>query len=69
MAHDEQGKDVCVICGCKVFIEKELVDNTVLRCPECGRESKVEDLLKKWTSIPFLNLQTMTYYDGCHGWN
>ena len=60
------GEKVCVICLSRQFKEVELPDE--LTCIYCKKTSKTEDILKIWKKIPFLDINTATYYCGCRGW-
>lgn len=57
----------CVFCMGKTFKVVELPET--LTCIYCKKEVKVEDILKKWTKIPFLDIMNNTYYCGCRGWD
>jgi len=62
-------QDICVICGSKDVEERTLTMDTKLHCTYCKKEATVRDILKIWINIPFLNLFSMSYYDGCRGWD
>ena len=61
------GDKVCLICNSTEFKMVELPET--LTCTYCKKEAKVEDILKKWTKIPFLSIKDETYYCGCRGWD
>lgn len=60
------GEKTCVICGSKDFIEIELPEE--LKCLYCKTIKRTEDILKEYSSIPFYDKNTRTYYCGCRGW-
>jgi hypothetical protein len=71
MGDDADGKPVCLLCtgispdsGIPVEIELPYT----LHCSTCGKEWSVRDILRKWTTIPFYNHTSQTFYDGCEGW-
>lgn len=72
MASDHKnGKPACPICypdkDSGVIVEVECPD--ILKCGACKVERKVEDILKEFTSIPFVKPSEGTYYCGCRGWD
>jgi len=67
MATDSEGKDVCPVCGSHNFTNTPLPNK--IKCIYCKREYTLEELSKMWTTIPFYDASTQTFYDGCYGWN
>tara|TARA_R110000772_G_C13310310_1_gene440384 strand:- start:47379 stop:47651 length:273 start_codon:yes stop_codon:yes gene_type:complete len=42
---------------------------TTLTCSACGKAAAQKDILKIWTSVPFLQEKKKQYYCGCMGWD
>lgn len=61
--------DVCPICDSRDFEEVVLTKDTKVHCVYCTKETTIEEVLKQWIDIPFLNIRTLSYYDGCKGWD
>jgi hypothetical protein len=62
-------QEVCLTCLGTEFEEHTLNENDILICTYCKKHASVKDILEQWTEIPFLDTTTMTYYDGCRGWD
>lgn len=63
----EPGDKICLICHSTEFKMVELPET--LTCTYCKKETKTEDILKKWSKVPFLDITDNTYYCGCRGWD
>ena len=66
MATDSKGKDTCPVCDSKEFTLAPMPEK--ISCIHCKKEYTLEELKKIWTTIPFYDAKTKTFYDGCRGW-
>ena len=71
-AVDIDGKPFCFICSglnpdSGIPVEVELPET--IKCRDCDKVWKVEDVLKQWIGIPFYDSCNQTFYDGCRGWS
>jgi len=65
IADDINGMPTCPICNCNEFVVKNIEGK--IKCSSCGRTVDINDT--GYSIPPFLNIESMTYYCGCKGWD